>query len=164
MVELLWDASGLAKRYTQENGSEVVQALFDAVPLSQMITTIWGYAETFSILLRRHNAGVISEVAFTTATSALENEIINNTDTRVLTVDDSAVIAGISLMKKHNLNSTDAAILSLFLRYANTPDTPVCVMVAADKRLLRAAQAEGLAVIDPETFAAKDVTGFLTAL
>ena len=27
MAELLWDASGLAKRYAQENGSEVVQAL-----------------------------------------------------------------------------------------------------------------------------------------
>ena len=64
-----------------------------------MITTIWGYAETFSILLRRHNAKVISATAFTVATSALENEIINNPDTRVLTVDDSAVLAGISLMK-----------------------------------------------------------------
>lgn len=134
------------------------------MPLSQMLTAIWGYAETYSILLRRHNARVISVTALRTAIFALNNEIINNADVRVLTVDDHAVLTGIALMRKHNLNATDAAILSLFLRYTRLPDAAPCVLVTADKRLLRAAQTEGLKVIDPEAFAAADVSAFLNAL
>lgn len=55
MPSLFWDASGLAKRYTVEKGTDVTDALFLAVPVSDMMTTVWGYAETFSILLRKLN-------------------------------------------------------------------------------------------------------------
>src|SRR5579883_3489033 len=103
MAHLLWDASALAKRYAEETGSKTVQALFAHASMSQMVTTIWGYAETFSILLRRCNGGVISNASFNAAVSALENEIINHPDVGVLTIDDAAVLAGITLVKKHNL-------------------------------------------------------------
>lgn len=129
-----------------------------------MLTTIWGYAETFSILLRRHNGGIIDVAAFAKAAAALENEFIFSSVPMVLTIEDAVVLAGISLMKRHNLNATDAAILALFLRYTRSVGSPICVLVAADKRLLRAAQAEGLAVIGPETLPAADISAFLASL
>jgi uncharacterized protein len=166
MPFVIWDASALAKRYTPEVGSDVVQELFANVSASQMVTTVWGYAETFSILLRHRNRSTMSVASFGRAASALENEIIANPDVRFLTVDDTAVLAGISLMKTHNLNSADAAFLSVFLRFARAlpPGGPACVLVAADHRLLLAAQAEGLVTLNPESFAAASVPAFLASL
>ena len=111
MYQLLWDASALAKRYTQEEGSEIVQELFVIIPLSQMVTTIWGFMETFSILLRRHNGGVIDSAVFAKAASALDNEFLSSSETFLLTIEDTVVLSGLPLMRKHNLNATDAAIL-----------------------------------------------------
>src|SRR5438034_5071921 len=98
MPILLWDASALAKRYAPELGSDTIQALFATVPMSDMIATVWAYAETFSILLRHRNRATISAVAFVTAASALEVEILDNPDVSLLVVDDAAVLAGVSLM------------------------------------------------------------------
>lgn len=64
MVVLIWDASALAKQYTQETGSDTVQALFTQAPPPEMISTVWGFAETFSILLRCRNRGAIGTAAF----------------------------------------------------------------------------------------------------
>lgn len=50
-------------------------------------------------------------------------------------------------MEAHNLNATDAALLILFQAYAQTfaPDSGLTfLLVAADERLVRTAQAEGL--------------------
>ena len=164
MPYLLWDASALAKRYTEEIGSPTVQALFAAAPRSEMITTIWGYAESFSILMRRHNGGVISAKAFAKAASALENEFIFDAAPVVLSIDDDAILSGIAMMKKHNLNATDAAILVIFLRYVAAFGLTSAVLIAADKRLIRAAQTEGLMTIDPETFPDSNVADFLANL
>jgi predicted nucleic acid-binding protein len=166
MPILLWDASALAKRYTPELGSDAVQALFASVPLSAMVATVWAYAEAFSILLRHRNRGTISAVSFVTAVSALENEILDNPAVRLLVVDDTAVLAGLSLMAAYNLNSSDAAFLSTYLRFrqAAPPGASTSVLVAADQRLLRAAEAEGIAVLNPETLPAADVPAFLAAV
>jgi hypothetical protein len=84
----------------------------------------------------------------------------------LLTVDDAAIFDGLHFVEKHSINATDAAILTLFLRYVQAlpPDGPPCVLVASDQRLVQAAQAEGLATLDPETVPAVDVPSFLVGL
>jgi hypothetical protein len=59
VVVPFWDASALVKRYLLESGSDTVNALFAAVPRDRMVTTPWGYAETYSVLLRRLNGGIL---------------------------------------------------------------------------------------------------------
>lgn len=162
MPLLLWDASALAKRYIQEVGSPTVQELFAHVPLSQMFVTIWGYSETFSILLRRHNGGVISHAVFVDAVSALDQEFIVDNNTAILAIDNDAVFAGIDLMQAHNVNSADATILAVFLRYAAATSEP-CIIVTADNRLVRAARAEGFVVINPETTAVEEISTLLSS-
>lgn len=152
MPFLLWDACALVKRYVRETGSETVQALFAAVPMSQSVITLWGYVETFAILLRRHNGGVISEEAFATAASALETDFMFSGEPTALSVDDTALHDSLALIRRHNLNSVDAALLTTFLRFA-ADVSAACVLVTADRRLERAALAEGLAVLNPETTA-----------
>ena len=69
-------------------------------------------------------------------------------------------------MELHNVNASDAAILSAFLRYAHSvpQPSPRYVLVASDQRLLTAAHAEGLATLDPESFDAGQVPAFLATL
>ncbi|MGI4789074.1 MAG: hypothetical protein ACRYFS_09515 [Janthinobacterium lividum] len=58
MAALFWDASGLAKYYTEEIGSETAKAVFSqAIPL-QMLTTPWGYTETFALDLLHKSPGL----------------------------------------------------------------------------------------------------------
>ena len=164
MPLILWDACALVKHYVPETGSAAVEAIFAEVPLAEMALTFIGYSETFAILLRRLNQGVIRHASFTTATSALESEFLFDPSSVLLSVDDSALLASLALIRKHNLNSTDAAILTIYQRYLVSSSNLSAVLVTADKRLLRAAAIEGIRVIDPETFAASDVTAFLASI
>jgi hypothetical protein len=69
-------------------------------------------------------------------------------------------------MEQHNVNASDAAILALFLRYrrALPPGAPGCALVAADQRLVQAAQAEGLTTLNPEVVIPADVPTLLAVL
>ena len=92
-------------------------------------------------------------------------EVIDDPDFGVLGIEFGDIIGGIDLIDRHNLNSADASILASFLGFAQAqPAGTVCVLAAADQRLLRAAQAEGLTTFNPERIAAVDVPAFLAAL
>jgi hypothetical protein len=162
---VLWDASALATRFVAETGSQTVNALFSAVPTVQMVTTIMSYSETFAALIRKHNQGGINPTAFNAAPAALRNEVIDDPDFAVLGLEFDDILDGIELIRRHNLNSTDSAILQALLKHAGPTSTSVAsVLVASDHRLLRAAKAEGLHVLNPEVVLAADVPQFLGGL
>lgn len=150
---ILWDASGLVKRYYAEAGQQAVNALFSAVPRGGMAVTPWGYAETYSILLRRRNVGALTPAAFVRASVFLQAEVLGPSSFRILSVADALIFGSLSLMQAHNINSADAAILATFLRFQRSSLGP-CLLVASDKRLLRAAEAEGLPGLNPEEVSA----------
>lgn len=162
----LWDASALAKRYAPESGSATIDAIFDSIPLAQMITTFLSYAETFSLLLRKHNRGDVSPLAFRTAISSLQAETLGGSIFDLLTISDGDIIRGVEFMRRYNINASDAAILATFLRYSQTrsANAAPCILVASDQRLLRAAAAEGLATLNPELVSPADVAVLLAAL
>ncbi|MBV9849050.1 MAG: hypothetical protein JO250_05100 [Armatimonadetes bacterium] len=124
-----------------------------------MLIPYMGYAETAAILRRKFNGGLLDPLAFQQARLAIENEVLLGLNFGLLTMDDADILSGIALTDRHNINSTDAAILSALGRYvqAQPPAAPTCLLVAADQRLLRAASAEGLRTLNPELIAAADV-------
>jgi len=166
VAQIFWDASSLVKRYYKEQGSETVDALFAAQPSLPMLTTFLGYAETHSILIRKCNRRDLSARDYKTASSALEREVVSNPTFGLLDTPYDAMLEGIDLIKKHNINASDAAILVVFLRYAKflAASGSTCVLVAADQRLLRAAQAEGLHPLNPQTLSPTDVPAFLAKI
>lgn len=165
MFFLLWDASALAQRYAPEIGQQTVNALFTAVAKAQLITTVLSYSETCGALVRKRNRGELDGATFSVARSALRAEVVDDPDFGVLAVEFADILGGIDLIDRHNLNSADASILVSFLSFSRTQTaTTVCILVAADQRLLRAAQAEGLRTLNPEMIAAADVPAFLAAL
>lgn len=162
LLQPLWDASALAKRYAPENGSETVDAIFDLTS-GQMLSTFLGYAETFSLLLRKQNRGIISPAAFRTALSALQAETLESSVFNLLSISDSDIIRGTELMRRHNINASDAAILSAYLidAEAQTMLGLGCVLIASDQRFLRAAEAEGLATLNPEAVTVPEMLSHL---
>lgn len=159
---LLWDASGLVKRYIAEVGSETVDAIFAAAATSSMYVTPWGYLETYAILRRRYNTKAFDRKALTDAVTALQSEVITgNFD--LLSISDQLIFSAASLVDAHNMNSADAAILAAYLRFQSAlpRNSPVCILVASDKRLLRAAIAEGLQILDPESFSPAEASALL---
>jgi hypothetical protein len=65
---------------------------------------------------------------------------------------------------KHNINSADALYLhqALSLQHLLRPMEHELVLVASDRRFLRAAEAEGLAIINPETADIAEATTLLS--
>jgi predicted nucleic acid-binding protein len=166
MALLFWDASALAKRYVAEVGSATVNILFTSASPHEMVSTPWSYAETYSLLLRKLNSGVIDQPLFTTAVTALQAEVVLSPSFGLLSITDAMVFASIGIITQHNINATDAAILALLLDYTRVLSSgrSGCVVIAADRRLLRAADAEGLKTLDPEALATADVSAFIASL
>jgi hypothetical protein len=135
MVLLFWDASALVKRYYPELGSQSVDLMIAGHTAHSMATTPWGYIETFSILLRRFNGGVIDSATFADAISALQAEVIQN-----------------------------PVFLTVLVEYAHLPSALSCCLISSDHRFLRAAAAEGIATINPETIAPSDVLKLMSSL
>jgi len=165
-VNILWDASGLIKRYLIEIGSETIDAIFDEAADNPVSVTSWGYLETYSILRRRFNAGAFQYNAFANAVTALQAEVIGSGGFGFIPIMESAIFGATSLIDGHQINSADAAILSAYLRCQSRQPSGIlsCLLVASDKRLLRAALAEGLHTLNPELMPPGDVSGFLRAL
>lgn len=164
-MPLLWDASGLAKRYFPEQGSSTVDALFAAVPPHERVTTLTAYAETFAALCRKRNRAEIGEESFRVAVSSLQFEVLDDEDFRFWPIDDATILASFALIERHSLNASDAAILSAFLRESSASgDEDAFVVVTADRRFARAVAAEGFTVLDPETLAPEEVPSLLARL
>ncbi len=162
-LRVLWDASALAKCYAPEVGSTTADAIWANVPASGMGSTFTCYAESHAILLRKRNGRIISKALCDAARAQLRLEIINSLDFLLLAVETVGVLVGIDLTERHNIDSTDAANLATFLRYAQASGE-TCLLAASDRRLLRAAVVEGLAALNPEPTSAADVPAFLASL
>jgi predicted nucleic acid-binding protein len=147
------DGSALGKRYVAEPGTPLVDHLLDHVAADRLIVLNVGFAEVVSILVRRRNAGVLSNATFSQALLHLGQEIIHAANLRKVEPTNPLVIAALNHIQNHSVNSTDAIVLHAALGVAHILRTrgDDLVLVASDQRLLRAAQAEGLATFDPES-------------
>jgi predicted nucleic acid-binding protein len=163
--QLLWDASALSKRYFLEVGSDSVDALFTVDATIPRVTTYFGYAETCATLRRRFNRGEFDLAAFTMSRFLLRDEVLLAPEFLLVTIEDDDILAGVALTDQHNLNTSDSVILATCLRYARAqpPTAPPCILIAADRRLVRAAQAESLRVLNPEVVAAAGISALLAA-
>jgi len=164
MAMLFWDASALVKRYTAEVGRETANAIFSEKRHHDMVSTPWGYAETYSILLRRMNGAVIDLGAFTSAVSALQSEVVRDPQFGLLSITDAHVFSSIETMRRHNLNSTDAILLTVLLEFTHSPGAPNCALISSDHRFLRAAAGEGLSTLNPEVLVPAEIPDTLARL
>lgn len=148
----LFDGSALVKRYAVEPGKPLVDRIFATASRDRLFCLMIGGAEAAAALVRKRNGGVMSPASFATAMTELRAEVLNAPDLLKPESDNRLISASIPLLDKHGINATDAVVLQTalelgpILRAAGND----LVLVACDRRLLRAAQAEGLLTFDPE--------------
>jgi predicted nucleic acid-binding protein len=159
-----WDASALAKRYAPESGTPLVNYLFANVSLNKMMCLNIGTGEVISIFVRKRNAGIIPDVAFSQAMIDFRAEVIDSADFRLAAVTDALVFASHLLIERYSLNATDALILrsTLDIAVMRRQEGDDIVLLSSDHRLLSAAQREGLKTFNPETDSQVQLDAFLS--
>ena len=151
MTRFILDASALGKRYVCEPGTPLVHYLFREVGVDRMSCLTMGALETFSIIVRSRNRGKLNPQEARDAEALLRREVVNGGVEKIHPLG-SVVLDSAALITRHHVNSTDAVLLhvSLGLRDVLAADGNALVLVASDRRLLRAASAEALTTFDPE--------------
>lgn len=152
MTSFFLDSSALVKRFMPETGSPSMDFLLENVKEHQIYILNIGYTEVVSVLVRKKNAGLVSEPQFNNALVNLRKEIIES-GKYVLPFDNSVTTDALALIVKHSVNSTDGILLQVALDIAQhlRIGGEKLALVSSDQRLLRAAQAEGLLTFNPET-------------
>jgi uncharacterized protein len=152
MWHAFFDSSALVKHYSTEDGTPLVNAIFQRVPLFRMSCSMLTILEVTSILVRKRNDGRMTDKMLRAALDELEHEITKNEDFVAVSVDDALLLSAIDFIAKHNLNASDCVILraALFYRDILQKTGDDLLFWASDARLLRAAEREGLTVFDPE--------------
>jgi predicted nucleic acid-binding protein len=147
------DGSALAKRYTPEPGSALVDHLFASINPNRLYALNVGVAEVVSVIVRKRNDGRMSVASAAQALVNLGPEILFSTTFNKVELPNSLMLGAISFIDSHSINSTDAIVLRVALdladRFRQSGDD--LALIASDTRLLNAAGAEGLATFNPET-------------
>ncbi|MDE0088831.1 MAG: type II toxin-antitoxin system VapC family toxin [Candidatus Poribacteria bacterium] len=153
-MNFFWlDASAGIKRYVVEGGSPLINHLFARVPLDKMFCLLEGVGEIISIIVRIRNRGKITIAGFNQAKQLFDNEIIHRNEVQLVLATEDQITDSWDLIEKHFINSTDAILLQCALDRVNELriEGDNLVLVSSDKRLIRAAQSEGLLIFNPET-------------
>ena len=147
------EPSAWVERYYREAGTDLTNDLFDRLLRprpSRLLCSRAGMTEVVSVLNRHRNAGRVTPAIFNLAYVYFEAD---SRMVRLLAVRNTQSDASIRLLLAHNLNATDALHLQAALEVQSRLHTQgnTLLVFAADQRLLRAAQAEGLTTFNPET-------------
>ena len=139
------DASAAAKRYCDERGSDRVEDLYrQPVPVCSIALV---RCELISAINRKHREGDLSGAERYAARELVTQDL---TWLRLVPVDDELIGTSLRLLDSHPLKTLDSLYLAGALNLQRVSNIPV-LFVSADRQLLRAAKAEGLKVLDPET-------------
>ncbi len=157
------DSSALGKHYVPEQGTAEMAHLFAKVPANRLTVITIGLLEVVSILVRRRNAGTISAGDFAAALSRLHIEMIYSAAVTRVQATDALALRAVPLIEPYSINGTDAMVLRSALDIAAGMRAAGLdlVLVTSDRRLLRAAKAEGLTTFDPETQSTTDLDALI---
>ena len=145
-----FDASGVVKRYVEEIGSDWVRSIVNPAQNNTISIVDVTRAEVASALARRAREGAI--------TLDERDELLRTfrahsaTQYRLVPMVHPVVDLAINLTQQHPLRAYDAVQLATALivnRSLITSGLPPLIFVSADNGLIATAQAEGLAVDNP---------------
>jgi predicted nucleic acid-binding protein len=147
-----FDANALAKRYSQEIGTDLINEIFRQISLSQLTCLSLSILETASILVRKKNDDRLPKPVFDQTMINFHAELIDALEFVPATINEPLVFSALDFIAKHNINSTDAVILRSVLNMKTRLDGAgdKLVLLSSDKRLVKAAKNENVEVFDVE--------------
>lgn len=154
---VFFDASALAKRYSSEKGTSLVNDIFRSVPRTSIACSVVGIAESYRSWSAREMTADWRKIF----SGQLWAEFVDQAETLVVPIEQSLIFRSLNLILDHHINANDAIILRSLLdmkellRGYEDVQTDV-VFVNSDKRLARATRKEGIGVFDPEIDSLED--------
>lgn len=142
---IFFDASAAAKRYFREIGSDRVDELWSGLEFFSSLAIL--HCELASALNRKLRERALPPGAYHTLKEQIREDMM-----KIWAVPVNAELIGVSvrLLDSHPLKALDSLYLAGGLSLHQSSKEPV-LFVSADRQLLRAAQAEGLRALNPET-------------
>lgn len=151
MATYYLDSSALCKRYVAEAGAGWIVSLFDPVHRHRLLVVRVTHVEIASALARRAREGTLSAAGQSTALKLFAYHLSQRLG--VVEVDAALCEQAALLAHRQSLRAYDSLQLARAMK-ANTLLMSVgaggLTFLSADARLLKAAEAEGLSVDNPE--------------
>jgi predicted nucleic acid-binding protein len=148
------DASALVKHYVEETGSKRMRAICTPGAGHMVAVAQIGLVEVAAAFGMKYRRGQLTAADRDVLLSDLQRD--GRTYYVLVDVDPNIVSHAIELTRQQKLRGYDAVHLACALFVAETMPTkglPKPVLLSADHDLLEAAQSEGLATENPNTFA-----------
>jgi uncharacterized protein len=152
MAAYFLDSSALVKRYAAETGTAWVTGLVDPAAGNLILVARITGVETVAAVARKRRGNLLSAAGAAASLAALRKEL----DGLFLTVEVTAALltAAMDLAERHALRGYDAVQLAAALEAGGERlqlGLAPLTLVTADRELLAAGTAEGLAVDDPNS-------------
>jgi predicted nucleic acid-binding protein len=141
------ETSALVKLYVREPGTERLLRLANRTAHHRLAVLALAQAEFRSAIRRREREGDVDGALATRLIERFEQHLQGRFIRQLVT--DSVLEKALDLIDRYPLRAYDAIQLAgaLVLRTAGESEDPV--FVCADRQLIAAAEAEGLAALDP---------------
>jgi predicted nucleic acid-binding protein len=149
-MALFFDSSALVKRYVAEAGSTWVQMVTALENGRNLIVARITWVEVLSAFARLRHEDKLSDGDVTAVIQTFRYDF--DTQYQVVELDKTLAYQAGQLLQRHPLRAYDSVQLTSALALKPTFDQFPGVeltFISADKRLLKAARAEGLAVDNP---------------
>ena len=142
------DTSAILKRYRTEQGSDVVGALFSAKqPDEVFVTSHFTSVEVEAVAARALKGRVLNRRAYGVLlrlfAEDLESQLV------ILPVSTALVSEAAAAARRYALRAADALRIATAGRLQRGA-APEVFLVTSDKELVRAGEAAGFAILDPE--------------
>ena len=150
MADFYADSSALVKRHVHEIGSAWFQALAASTTGHMIITANISIIEFYSALNRRVREATLDPADYSRI--ATDFDALCGAQYTLIELTNPVIGRARQLLEQHPLRAYDVVQLASALITNNTliaAHLPALTFLSADQRLLSAAQAEGLAVDNP---------------
>src|SRR5437016_3650232 len=137
MNYFMFDASALAKSYSVEKGSSLVDHLLATLNKLRLSSSMLGAAEVVAVLVRKRNAGNWSDASFLSALTQFSQEVLDAANFTKYPSDNALIRTALGLQQSHAINSSDGILLQAALDSADyrRRSADDLVLVASDQRL-----------------------------
>ncbi len=139
-MRIYLDTSAFVKRYCEEEGSDVVNEVFESG--NEILSSYWTLAEAIAAIDRKVAKRQISEEERDFAISVLFSDVFNRVT--FVEISNEFIEAIIEMILAHHISADDALqLFSCIISFSP-------IFLASDRALIRAAKEEGLKAFDVE--------------
>ena len=141
-----FDTSALTKALVEESGTDTIRALLESIERHAAYVSAVQQVELRSAIVMRLSRRELTDERADQAFQAIDALLLMM---RVVPVSEAILSDASETIRDTRLRALDAIQLATALDIRRVTDSPL-TFVAADRRLLEAAQASGLSILNPE--------------